>query len=157
MSNAIIKTYKEQRDLIRKQFQAEKVGDQTLFTDQAKLFKPLIESQKETSKDLQGKLESNQNTLSNTLVRFSNELKRRNYQVDELQALPFYTREEDLSHSTPKSKDIMIDINGELLNQTHIENLVAMNFELPSIVQGKGTMESTLDKIISKPKLLSQL
>ena len=56
MSNAIIKRYKEQRDLIRKQFQAEKVGDQTLFTDQFKLFKPLIESQKETSKDLQDKL-----------------------------------------------------------------------------------------------------
>ena len=155
MSNAIIKRYKEQRDLIRKQFQAEKVGDQTLFTDQAKLFKPLIESQKETSKDLQGKLESNQNTLSNTLVPFTNELKRRNDQVDELQALPFYTREED--HSTPKSKDIMIDINGELLNQTHIENLVAMNFELPSIVQEKGTMESTLEKIISRKKSLSQL
>ena len=100
MSNAIIKRYKEQKDLIRKHFQAEKIGDQTLFTDQFKLFKPLIESQKETSKDLQDKLTSNQSTLSNALVPFTNELKRRNDQVDELQALPFYTREED--KSTPK-------------------------------------------------------
>ena len=45
MSNAIIKRYKKQRDLIRKKFQAEKVGNQSLFTDQLKLFKPLIESQ----------------------------------------------------------------------------------------------------------------
>src|SRR6476661_3170950 len=155
MPNALIKRYKDQRDLIKKEFQAEKVGNQTQFTDQLKLFKPLIESQKETSKDLQDKLASNQSALSNTLVPFTNELKRRNDQVDELQALPFYTREED--HSTPKSKDIMIDINGELLNQTHIENLVAMSFELPSIVQEKGTMESTLENIISKKRSLSQL
>jgi len=158
MSNAIIKRYKEQRDLIRKEFQAEKVGDQTLFIDQFKLFKPLIESQKETSKDLQDNFASNQNTLSNVLVPFTNELKRRNDQVDELQALPFYTREEEyVPHSTPKSKDIMIDINGELLNQTHVENLVAMSFELPSIVQERGTMESTLERIVSKKKSLSQL
>src|SRR6478609_6036365 len=123
MSNAIIKRYKEQRDLIRKEFQAEKVGNQTQFTDQLKLFKPLMESQKETSKDLQDKLASNQSTLSNALVPFTNELKRRNDQVDELQALPFYSREESLSHSTPKSKDIMIDINGELLNQTQKDTL----------------------------------
>src|SRR6476661_9685684 len=157
MSNALIKRYKEQRDLIRKEFQAEKVGNQTQFTDQLKLFKPLMESQKETSKDLQDKLASNQSTLSNTLVPFTNELKRRNDQFDELQALPFYSREESLSHSTPKSKDIMIDVNGELLNQTHIENLVAMNFELPSIVQEKGTTASTLENIISKKRSLSQL
>ena len=157
MANAIIKCYKEQRDLIKKEFQAEKVGNQTLFSDQFKLFKPLIESQKETSKDLQNKLTSNQNTLPNTLVPFTNELKRRNDQVDELQALPFYSREESLSHSTSKSKDIMIDINGELLNQTYNANLVAMNFELPSKVQEKGTMESTLEKIVSKKKSLSQL
>src|SRR6478609_1099083 len=157
MSNAFIKRYKEQRDLIRKEFQAEKVGNQTLFTDQLKLFKPLIKSQKETSKDLQDKLVTNQNTLSNTLVPFAKELKRRNDQVDELQALPFYSKEESLSHSTPKSKGIMIDINGELLDQTHKENLEDMNLELPSIVQEKGTMESTLDEIIKKKRSLSQL
>src|SRR6476469_8326302 len=100
MPNAIIKRYKEQRDLIRNAFQAEKVGNQTQFTDQLKLFKPLIESQKKTSKDLQDKLVSTKNTLPNSLVPFTIELKRRNDQVDELQALPFNTREED--HSTPK-------------------------------------------------------
>src|SRR6478609_3210018 len=157
MSNALIKRYKDQRDLIKKEFQAENVGDQSRFTDQLKLFKPLIESQKETSKDLQDKLASNQNTLSNALVPFTNELKRRNDKVDELQALPFYSREESLSHSTPKSKDIMIDINGELLDQTHVENLVGMNFELPSKVQENGTMASTLERITSKKKSLSQL
>ena len=51
----------------------------------------------------------------------------------------------------------MIDINGELLNQTHIENLVAMNFELPSKVQENGTMESTLERIVSKKRSLNQL
>ena len=165
MAKAVIKRYKEQRDLLRREFQAEKVGNQTLFTDQTKLFRPLIESQKETSKDLQDKLVSNQNTLSNTLVPFTNELKRRNDQVEQLQALPFYAKEEEhVPHSTSKSKDIMIDINGELLNQTHAENLAAMNFELPSIVglQDKGsrqagTLESILQKIISKKRSLNQL
>ena len=102
MSNAIIKRYKEQRDLIRKLFQAEKVGDQTLFTDHAKLFKPLIESQKETLNDLQNKLVSNQKTLSNTLVPFTSELRRRNDQIDELQALPFCTREKIILHQSQK-------------------------------------------------------
>jgi hypothetical protein len=151
MSKDIIERYKEQRDLIRNKFRAEKVGDQTLFSDQTKLFKPIIESQKET----QDKLVSNQNTLSNALVPFIDELKRRNDQVEDLQALPFYAREGD--HSTPKSKDIMIDINGELLNHPHIKNLEAMNFELPSIVQEKGTMEDTLKNITTKKRSLNQL
>ena len=90
MSKELIKKFTEQRDRLKNYFEKEKIGVQNLYTDQTKLFKPLIESQKETSKDLQDKLASNQNTLSNTLVPFTNELKRRNDQLDELQSLPFY-------------------------------------------------------------------
>jgi len=63
MAKDVIKRYIEQRDLIRNEFQAEKVGTQTLFSDQTKLFKPLIESQKETSKDLEDRIVSNQNAV----------------------------------------------------------------------------------------------
>jgi len=106
-------------------------------------------------------------TLSSALVPFTNELKRRNDQVEELQALPFYGKDEYVPHSTSKSKDIvpkehskgiMVDIDGELSNQTQVENLASMNFELPSIVglQDK-TMERILQRIVSKKRSLNQL
>ena len=53
MNGKFIRKYKDQRDRIRKQFEAEKVGEQTLFSDQAKLFKPLIASQNKPQKLLQ--------------------------------------------------------------------------------------------------------
>src|SRR5206468_7633449 len=76
-----------------------------------------------------------------------------------LKALPYYNvpqEIEDIPQSTPK-KDIMVDVNGELLNQTHIENLAAMNLELPSKVQEKGKIKEVLDKIKSLNRSLGQL
>ena len=56
MNNEFVKRYRDQRDRLKKQFEAEKVGEQSLFTTQTKLFKPLIETQKETSKTIQDKI-----------------------------------------------------------------------------------------------------
>ena len=35
MANQFLKQYKEQRDRLKQHFEAEKTGEQTLFTDQA--------------------------------------------------------------------------------------------------------------------------
>ena len=46
MSKDFIKKYKEQRDRIKKHFEAERTGEQVQYIDQVKLFKPLLQSQK---------------------------------------------------------------------------------------------------------------
>ena len=85
----IANKYKQQRDEIQRRFEAERTGDQTLFIDQSRILKPLIEVQKETSKSIQDKIEAGQDTTSNALIPFTRELQRRNDQVETLQNLPF--------------------------------------------------------------------
>ena len=155
--------WREQRDFLKKRFQAEKTGDQTLFIDQEKLFKPLIESQKENSKSLQDKLVVSQDILSNTLVPLTRELQKRNDQVDALQNLPFYNIPagiEDAPQSTPqKGRDIRDIINIDLdagLNTTDLENLYEMELKKPSEVQMDGNAAEVLNKIKTKNKSLGQ-
>jgi len=154
-----IKEYKLQRDELRQRFQDAKTGDQSLFIDQVKLFKPLIES----SKAIENKITSSQDVLSNTLLPFTRELQKRNEQVDVLQNLPFYntplhalpTAEiEGIHHSTPKP--IHVDLDGALLNQTHSENLQDMGLDLPSIVQRNGKFQEALNKIKTESKRIGQ-
>src|SRR5271163_3024602 len=157
---AIIKSYKEQRDKLREMFENDKTGDQTLFADQAKLFKPLIESQKETSRAIQDKIVAGQDATSNALIPFTRELQRRNDQVEALQNLPFYNLPpeiESVPQSTPQ-RDIIAVVNLDAgLNVSDIENLEALGLELPSIVQKNGTIEETLKKIKTKNQSIGQL
>ena len=153
MTNDFIKAYKEQRDRLRQAFEAKRTGEQTLFIDQSMLLKPLIETQKETSKAIQDKIASTQNDLTNTLVPFATELNRRN----DFRNLPFGTNFdipeiEQIPQSTPKKDQslINVELDGELLNETHSENLQDMGLDLPSIVLQKGTVESTLKQIVSE-------
>jgi len=137
-SESIVK-YKEQRDKLRQYFEAQKLGDQTLFMNQAKLFKPLIESQEESSKSIAEKLMTNQDVLTNAIAP----LQRR---IDELQ-FPVA-----IEYSTPK-KDEDIDF----LDGTHRENLEDMSLDLPSEVQRKGNIQETIDKIEKNNRKLGQL
>ena len=145
MVSESIKRYKEQRDKLRQYFEEEKTGDQTLFLDQAKLFKPLIESQQESSKDILEKLATNQDVLTNVL-----------------QAAPQYPLGplgiDDVSHSTPKKDEKLMNINldMDLLNDTHRENLQEMKLDLPSEVQKKGNIQETLDKIERENRKIGQ-
>ena len=159
MNGEFIRRYKDQRDRLRKQFEAEKVGEQTLFSDQAKLFKPLIASQNQTAKVIGDKIASSQDVLSNTLVPFTRELNRRNEQLDTLQSLPFYPGEiEGITQSTPikAEKIINVDLDGELVNQTHSENLQDMGLDLPSKVQRQGTYEEALSQIVVEKRRIGQ-
>ena len=144
MTNEFIKRYKEQRDRLRRQFESERLGEQSLFVDQSKLFKPLIEMQKETSKAIQDKIVASQD---NALIPFVRELQRRNDQVEALQNLPFYTQEIE-AQSTPKKKDsvLLYDLD-KVLNETDVENLQDMSLDLPSKVMEKENFETVLDAI----------
>lgn len=152
-----IKKYKQQRDYLRNMFEAEKTGDQTLFRDQTKLFKPVIESQKEASKAIQQKLEASQNVL----VPFTRELQKRNDYMEGMQSLPYYGLPEiQPPTSTPtKSREdsLLVDVDKDLLNETHRENLQDMTLELPSVVQKKGTFEDALEKIEHQTRSIGQL
>ena len=97
--------YRRVKDALKNKFKSERTGEQIQYIDQTKLFKPLIETQK----GIHDKIDSSQNKLSNVLIPFTNELRKRNEQVDQLQALPFHNVRqeiEDVPQSTPKQKEI---------------------------------------------------
>src|SRR6476469_11140480 len=48
MSKELLDEYVNQKKRLKQYFERQKTGDQTLYTDQAKLLEPLIHSQKET-------------------------------------------------------------------------------------------------------------
>jgi hypothetical protein len=148
-----IKYYTQQRDALRNRFEADKTGDQTLLTEQTKLFKPLLQSQQQ----IQDKLIENQKATSNVLVPFVSELQKRDNLMEDSQYLPFYNDPleiQDVSQSTPvKSKltssIVYIDLN-QKLNETDIENLQDMSLELPSDVQKKKNYQDALNKAKSE-------
>lgn len=144
-----IKGYKEQRDKLRQYFEEEKTGDQTLFLDQTKLFKPLIESQQESSNNILERLATNQDVLTNALVP--------------LLAVPYSGNHlpeaiEDVSHSTPKKDENIKNINldTDLQNDTHTENLEYMDLDMPSVVQKNGNIQETLEKIEMNNRKIGQ-
>jgi len=166
MSKEFIESYANQKKRLKQYFEREKTGDQTLYTDQAKLLEPLINSQKET----QNKIVTGQETISNAIVPFIKELQKRNDQVEALQSLPFYNipeiegvpqstpkKDEGIPQSTPKKdEDINVNLDVGLLNETHRENLDLMKLELPSVVLKKGNFDETFKIIDSKYKSQSQ-
>ena len=161
----IANKYKQQRDELQKRFEAERTGDQTLFIDQTKLLKPLIEVQKETSKSIQDKIEAGQDAASNALIPFTRELQRRNDQVETFQNLPFYNLPPEIE-SAPQSTPIKAPVVTHIYNLeegldkgldiTQREDLQEMSFDLPSVVFQKETVEETLKKIESKNRQIGQ-
>jgi hypothetical protein len=99
-----IKKYTQLKDNLIKSFKAEKTGDQKLFIDQERLFKPLTETQEKTSKAMQDKIVTSQEATSNALVPIARDLQKRIDQFETLQDLPFYNIQpeiEDVPQSTP--------------------------------------------------------
>lgn len=146
-----IKYYTQQRDALRNRFAADKTGDQTLLTEQTKLFQPLLQSQQQ----IQDKLIENQKATSNVLVPFVSELQKRNNLMEDSQYLPFYNAPleiQDAPQSTPvKSKlpDVYIDLD-QKLDTSDVENLQDMSLKLPSEVQKEKTFQDALKAVKSK-------
>ena len=57
------KEYKRLKESLKSRFEAEKTGEQSLFIDQTKLLQPLTNVQKQTTKELQKQIESNQDIV----------------------------------------------------------------------------------------------
>ena len=144
-----LKDYERVKNAVKKQFEDERSGEQSLYLEQSKLLKPLIDEQKETTKTIQ---HTDLNSLLNALVPFMEELKKRNEQVDNLQSLPFYNawpEIENIPQSTPKkdiSKVTRLDLD-KMLSETDRENLQDMSLSLPSEVVKEGNYETTLERI----------
>ena len=132
--------YAKIREEAKKHFLAKKTGDQDLFTEQSKLYKPIIQSTKELEKSLT----SGQHELIEQIVPA---LRRRN--------LPQLEFDE---HSSPIAKPAIktIDLDGELLNDTHRENLQDMSLELPSEAYATNNIENALKKINKTNRSLGQ-
>ena len=155
-----IKKYKEQRDSLKQRFEDEKTGDQTLFINQERLFKPLIETQEKTSKAMQDKIVTSQEATSKALVPIVRDLHKRIDQMESLQDLPFYNIQpgiEDAPQSTPQKDRNIIQVDLDVgLNTTDLENLEDMNLDKPSEVQKKGIIEETFQKIKTQNRQIGQ-
>ena len=130
---------------LRKRFEAERTGDQDLFTEQTKLLQPLINTQEQTEKAIRG----NKDVSLSVLTK---ELQRRNDQFDLLSEQPFYQYEIEpglpaIQASKPASKP-RIEINLDSgLSDIDKTNLKAMHLKLPSEVFENKAIEETLAKI----------
>src|SRR6266536_518238 len=139
MDKDLAKRYKEQRNALRRRYEVQKTGDQTLFTEQSKLFKPLIEVQKETSKTIGDKITTSQEGLSNVLVPFTRELRKRNEQIETLQNL----------------QDMMLDLPSEVQEKGTIEEvleLIQKNFRSLGQFLGKASTKTPQEKEIFKSR-----
>ena len=146
--------YTEQREALRKRFQAEKTGEQTQFLEYSKMFQPITEAQNKASKSIKDEMEKN----SNALVPLVRELQKRNDQLEALQSLPLYNEPpaimEPILSSTPRK---LMNINLDKgLDTTDFENLEDLNLDKPSEVHAKGTFDETLKKIETNNREIGQ-
>src|SRR5271157_2380303 len=148
-----ISEYKRLKDVLRDRFENEKTGDQELFREQIKILQPLISTQLQTVKAIKDGQDASSTAISNALLPVVRELERRG-QTDLLMEQPFYR--EALPAIAQASPDIVkIDLDANL-NQTDLENLEDMSFELPSNVFKHKTVEETLEKIKTENRSIGQ-
>jgi hypothetical protein len=132
-----INEYKRIKDSLRDRFETERTGDETLFKEQSKILQPLITTQEQTVKAIRD---------SSDINVLAKELQRRNDQVFQQ---PFYPS------IMPEQELIKIDLDSQL-NETDIENLQDMGFDLPSVVFKNKQIEETLDKIKTENRSIGQ-
>ena len=154
---AYLKDYERVKNTLKKRFENERTGDQAMYDNQSKLLKPLIDEHKVTAKTIQ---QTGQENLTNALVPFTEELRKRNEQVDSLQMLPFYNAFPEIEngpHSTPKktASDFVIDLD-KMLSETDRENLQDMSLPLPSEVIKQGSHGFILEQIKTLNKQYGQ-
>ena len=148
-----INRYKKATNEAKKMFRNEKLGNQQSYAHQEKLFKPIIDTTRETTKNLEQKIVDNRQNFNDILVPFTNQLMRANDQREAIQSMPFYTS--DIVESTPK-KDIKIINLDKNLNDTDLDNLQELELPLPSEVYKNNEIEETLLEIQTKNRKLGQ-
>src|SRR5271154_7149532 len=148
-----ISEYKRVRDALRDRSENERTGDQDLFREQTKNLQPLINTQLQTTKAIKDSQDVSSTAISNALLPVVRELERRS-QVDSLMEQPFY-REELPAIAQASPDRVKVDLDAKL-NQTDLENLEDMSFELPSSVFKNKTVEETLEKIKTENRSIGQ-
>ena len=118
MVDEFTRKYVEQRERLRKQFLSERVGDQELFNEREKLFKPIIDSQKETSKDIQDKIVKNQENLDLMNLRLA-EIKTKSKEMLTDFELPSEVQKNKNFESTIKSISVMKSSLGQLTKESN--------------------------------------
>src|SRR6266581_1382472 len=156
--------FKRLKESLKNRFDSERSGEQVFQREQTKAFEPLINIQKETSKATQDKIVSAEEARNNALVPLVQEMQRRNDQIDMLVSQPFYQQQQ--LPDIPQEKDledIRIDLDKNL-DDSDLQNLNDMSYQLPSILFGEKTaeevkeaLEETLNKIKTKERSLRVL
>ena len=148
--------YKRVKNEVKQMFQNEKLGNQQYYTDQQKLFQPIIDTTKESTKNLEQNIVDNRQNLQNILVPFTEQFMRANDQREAIQAMPFYTSD-IAEESTPKKLRPIIIVNlDKNLDETDRENLQDLSLPLPSEVYENNEIEETLKKIATENRKLGQ-
>src|SRR6266496_104297 len=138
--------FKRLKESLKNRFDSERSGEQVFQRDQTKAFEPLINIQKETSKATQDKIVSSQATVTNSLDPLVQEMQRRNDQFDMLASQPFYQQQQlpDIPQEQSLEDIRRIDLDKDL-DDSDIQNLSAMSYQLPSIVFGNKPTEEVKD------------
>src|SRR5271157_1233755 len=151
-----IAEYKRLKETLRDRFENERTGDQHLFREQTKILQPLINTQQQTVKAIKDGQDASSTAITNALLPVVRELERRE-QAILLMEQPFYREElpaiAELAHASPDILKVDLDAN---LNQTDLENLEDMSFELPSVVFKNKTVEDVLEKIKTENRSIGQ-
>ena len=85
-----VKKYKMLKNELKQRYLDEKLGKQQSYESQAKLFKPIIDTAKETSKELQQQIVDDRTNLNNVLVPITNQLIEASNDRAAIKAMPFY-------------------------------------------------------------------
>src|SRR5258708_34815703 len=135
------------KESLKNRFESERSGDQVFQREQTKAFEPLINVQKETSKATQDKIASTEEAMNNVLVPVLQEMQRRNVQFDMLASQPYY-QQQQLPDIPEKEtlEDIRIDLDINL-NDSDIQNLNDMSYQLPSIIFGNNPAEEVKEAL----------
>src|SRR6266581_1120144 len=139
--------FKRLKESLKNRFDSERSGEQVFQREQTKAFEPLINIQKETSKATQDKIVSAEEARNNALVPLVQEMQRRNDQIDMLASQPFYQQQQ--LPDIPEEEileDIRIDLDKNL-DDSDIQNLHVMGYQLPSILFGNKPPEEVKDAL----------
>ena len=139
-----VKDYERVKNNVKNMFIEQKLGSQQSYLDQSKLFKPITDTTKEVTKNLENKITSERENFNTTMIPMFNELTRANDQREALLQLPYYSTEipesSTIKTSTPKRKDVIIDLDQDF-NETDRENLQDLSLPLPSEVYQSNELD----------------
>src|SRR6266581_9063512 len=149
--------FKRVKESLKNRFDSERSGEEVFQREQTKAFEPLINIQKEISKATQDKITSVEEARNNALVPLVQVMQRRNDQIDMLASQPFYQQQQ--LPDIPEEEileDIRIDLDKNF-NDSDIQNLNDMSYQLPSILfenksteEVKDALEETLANLKTK-------